>query len=159
MNGSRLQEHRKRRVPATNWMILVAVIAAILALSPMLSKGAEPLTQTFNADTGLIVYGGKICAAETIDVSAVKLLDEWVSLVNKVETWQLDGRVRLTQEEGERGKFLSSNKICAVVADYYMITILEEVNDYLLFKFDSQYGFTDTSLILKRSQYRSDRGR
>ncbi len=37
MNGNRLQEHRKRRVPATNWMILIAVIAALFALSPLIA--------------------------------------------------------------------------------------------------------------------------
>ncbi len=37
MNGSRLNEHRKRRVPATNWLVLVAIIAALYALSPLIA--------------------------------------------------------------------------------------------------------------------------
>ena len=52
MNGSRVNEHRKRRVPATNWMVLIAILAAVFALGKV-STGQEYVP--YVKDTGVVV--------------------------------------------------------------------------------------------------------
>lgn len=148
----------KKLWPTTNWMVLIAVIAAIFALSPMLSKGSVPETLEFNGDTGTVTYGARICKADTITRDAIALLVEWSSLVHKLERFQQDGIIRMTTEEAERGHYLDRSGTCVSVASYYNIIIKEEVNQYVLFQFDPQYGFGNQSYILNRSGFQADMG-
>ena len=161
MNGSRLQQYR-RRTPATNWLVLVAILAAIFALSPALSKGAVPDTLEFHGNTGTITYGATVCEADTIALKTlalktIALLDEWASLVERLEAYQLDGIVRMTAEEAERGQYLNNTGTCDMLASYYNIIITEESNQYVLFQFDPQYGFGEQTYILRRGDFLSDK--
>ena len=158
MNGNRLNEHRKRRVPITNWMILIGVIAGVLALGATLSKGAGPEMLKFNGNTGSVGYGVEVCMATTITPDRIGLLGEWRSLVDRYEATELDGILRMTREEAERAEWLDSTQICGSIARHYNVIIKEEINQYVLFQFDPQYGFGEQTYIMRRSDFMSDRG-
>ena len=136
-NGSRLGEHRKRRVPATNWLVLVGILAAIFALSPWLANAQD--YQAYNEGTGLIVQQAEICFAPEINSDTIKLLNTWQRLVNEIEAYERGGAV-MNKEDALLGQLLYENHMCATVADFYHVVVVRHAEGYALLKFDMRHG-------------------
>jgi hypothetical protein len=153
-NGSRLGDHRKQRVPATNWMVLIAIIAALFALSPTIAKGQyEPYTQ----GTGLIVQYAEVCFTPELSSEAINILTLWQRLVNELDAYERGGSA-MNKEDALMGQLLFDNNICHTVADFYHVAILRRTEGYVLVQFDEQYTFAAGPMIVAARDVLPDRG-
>jgi hypothetical protein len=152
-NGSRLNEHRKRRVPATNWMILIGIIAGVLALGATLTKGQEfentPLYKPFSMGTGVIVEGAELCFSPDLSQPTVDLLNTWQRLVNELEAYERGGAA-MDEEDANYAQTLADIGMCATVAEYYDITITQATEGYVLVNFAARYDFDTGTFIVAR---------
>jgi hypothetical protein len=153
-NGNRLGEHRKRRVPATNWIALATIIAVIFVLGKV-STGQEYVP--YNQGTGLVVQQAEICFSPDLSAEAVKLLSTWQRLVNELEAYERGGSA-MGEEDALLGQLLYNNHLCATVADFYPIIVIRRIEGYALAKFDEQLGFDDGPFIVAARDVLPDRG-
>jgi hypothetical protein len=154
-NGSRLGEHRKRRVPAIHWMMLIAIMAGIVALGATLTRAQEytPYTQ----GTGLIVQQAELCFSPDLSLASITLLGTWQRAVNQLESYERGGPA-MEEELAITGQLLYDNHVCATVAEFYHIVILSHTEGYVLVNFDEQHGFDTGSFIVARKDIIPDQG-
>ncbi len=155
MNGNRLKEHRRRRVPATNWMVLIAVMAAMMALGDTLSKSQE--YEPYHSDTGVIVRWAELCFSPDLDVPSIKLLNTWQRLVNELEAYKRGG-ASMSEEDASLGQLIFDNGLCATTSRYYNIFITQDTEGFVLAQFDEQYGFNEGPFIVAKKDILPDRG-
>ena len=153
MNGNRIGEHRKPRVPATNWMVLVGIIAAIVALGAMNAKGQE--YEPFNAGTGLLVQEAEMCFTPELNAESIKMLNTWHRLVNELESFERGGPA-MHPEDAYLGQLLYDNDICHTVTEFYHVVILKRIEGYVLVKFND--GFDTRPFIVRAQDILPDRG-
>jgi hypothetical protein len=153
-NGSRLGEHRKRRVSPESWWLLGIVVVALLSLVQY-SEAQE--YEPFNVGTGLVVQYAEICFTPELSTEAIKLLDTWQRLVNELEAYERGGSA-MNSEDALLGQLLYNSNICHTVADFYHIVILRRTEGYTLVKFDEQYSFDAGPFIVRAQDVVPDRG-
>ena len=153
MNGSRLLEHRKPRVPGESWMVLVGLIVALFVFCELASSQEyEPYTM----NTGLIVQSAEMCFAPDLSAPVIVLLQTWQQAVNQLESYERGGAepdVELAYE----AQALYDNHMCATVAAFYHIEIISVTEGYVLVRFSGQHGFDEGTFIVAKQDVLLDR--
>ena len=86
-----------------------------------------------------------VCYAEGINEGSIRLLDAWVTVVEKLIAFQERDGPELTPGDHELGYALTSMGTCGTFNQPYDVSILIEVEGYILFRFDPRLDFgTDT---------------
>jgi hypothetical protein len=154
-NGSGLGEHRKPRVPAMHWMLLVGAIAGVLALGATLSKGQQ--YEPYNQGTGLIVAQAEVCFSPDLSTESITLLGTWQRAVDNLEAYERGGPA-VEEELAITGQLLYDNRMCATVGEFYHIVIVRHTEGYVLVNFDERYDFDTGTFIVARKDIIPDRG-
>ncbi len=85
------------------------------------------------------------CSATGVNDGAIKLLDAWVTVVEKLIAFQERDGPELTPGDHELGYALTSMGTCGTFKQPYNVIILIDTGDYVLFRFDPRLDFgTDT---------------
>ncbi len=120
-------------------MLGVAIGLFIARVAPAASEFNEGfLMVTLPEDT-------HVCSAERINEGAIKLLNAWVTVVEKLIAFQERDGPELTPSDHEFGYAVTSMGICGTFNQPYDVSILIEAEGYILFRFDPKLDFgTDT---------------
>jgi hypothetical protein len=153
-NGSRLGAHRKPRVSAESWMLLVGLIAALFIFCELATAQEY---KPYTIDTGVIVDGAEICFSPDLHVTSVQLLITWQRLVNELDAYEKGG-ARMNEEDAIAGELLYENHLCATMGAYYSIVITQAMEGYVLAHFDEQYGFGEGPFIVAKKDVLPDHG-
>ncbi|MBW2561260.1 MAG: hypothetical protein JRE40_10465, partial [Deltaproteobacteria bacterium] len=143
------------RVPATNWMVLIAVIAAIFALGKV-STGQE--YEPYRMNTGIIHAQSELCFSSTLSQPATQLLDTWQRMVNEIEAYDRGVGPAMNEEDAIYAQALFDNNICHTVASTYHVYVTQSTEGYMLVNFDEQYGFETGTFIVNKRDIMLDRG-
>jgi len=153
MNGSRLREHRKSRVPATAWMVAIGLIAAAVALGATYAKGAGE-----QGHTGHTLKGFHTCMANKgINQDSAKLLFVWMKLVKKYDDFAAGSGVPLTEKEMIIAQMIQESAVCGQMTGEYPGIALDATDGYLLFQFDPQLGFGSDNWLIFREGFVLDK--
>ena len=86
-----------------------------------------------------------VCSAKGINEGSIRLLDAWVTVVEKLIAFQERDGPELTPSDHEFGYAVTSMGICGTFNQPYNVSILIETEGYILFRFDPRLDFgTDT---------------
>jgi hypothetical protein len=153
-NGSRLSEHRMPRVSPESWILLVMLVAALVFWGER-TQAQEYVP--YVKDTGTIVEQAELCFAPDLGQPFIKTLVFWQRLVNELESYERGGSP-LNEEEAIVAQRLYDSGICATVAEFYMIDVVNDTEGYVLARFNAQYGFTSATFIVAKKDVLLDRG-
>ena len=122
-------------------MLGVAIGLFIARVAPAASEFNEGFVQvTLPEDT-------HVCSADRIEEGSIRLLDAWVTVVEKLIAWQEHDGPELTQADHELGYALTSTGVCGTFGEGYKVSILIDTGDYMLFRFDPSLEFGDGTYI------------
>ncbi len=131
MNGNRLEEHRKK-VPSIHWALLAAVMTALLILGPIAVKAGE--YKTFKESEGFLRAGAEVCFTHELSAEAIKLLNEYQSVVNLAEA-ALKGGPSVPEELAFFAQLMKTMEICGSVEGYARIDVICTSGGYVLARF------------------------
>jgi hypothetical protein len=154
MNGSRLNEHRKPRVSPESWWLLAMFVAALFLWGER-TQAQEYVP--YVKDTGTIVQQAELCFVPDLGQPFIDTLQLWQRLVNELEAYERGGEP-MDEEDAITGQHLADSGICATVAEFYMIDIVQDTEGYVLARFNEQYGFTSATFIVRKRDVILDRG-
>jgi hypothetical protein len=142
-------------------MMLIAVIAGIVALGATFTRAQEfentPMYKPFSMGTGVLVEGAELCFSPDLSQPTIDLLSTWQRMVNEFEAYEMGGAA-MHEDDAIYAQTLSDIGMCATVAQYYDIVIIQGTEGYVLVNFDEQYGFDTGTFIVARKDIMPDRG-
>ena len=146
MNGSRLNEHRTKRVPAWHWLVGIGLLAAAVGYGTGIARGEE-----LNRHTGYALKGSNLCMAnDGINQNSAKLLYIWITLVKKYDDFIAGSGEALTPNQLSIIQTLAEAAVCGQLNDDFPGVALDITDGFILFEFDPQLGFgTDKWLMFK----------
>ena len=145
MNGSKLNEHRTKRVPILHWIVILALAGAALVFGSNYANSATGVVEA------TALKGFNTCMANKgLTPEAAQLHAIWENLVKKVEAFEAGTGPALTANDIVVGRMITTNQVCGTFANSYPVLILDSTTGYFLFKFDPSLGFGEDKWIIYR---------
>ncbi len=116
-------------------MLGVAIGLFIARVGPAASEFHEGLIEV------VLPEDTHVCSADRIEDGAIRLLEAWITVVEKLIAWQEHDGPELTQADHELGYALTSMGICGTFNQSYDVSILIAADGYILFRFDPKLDF------------------
>lgn len=157
-NGSRLGEHRQRKVSPESWALLVILVVALLALVQYQASGLEPVppfATNYEGHTGYVIENSHMCAAKDLSEKYVKLMREWERVMRLYYTYE-GGGPELSLRDKEIFNILYGGQICATFNGYYPVVVVDGTKGYLLVQFDEQLEYGTDLMIINRLGFIKD---
>lgn len=123
--------------------VIVAIVVGLFVAEAVHSKSE------FNEGSTEVILpeDTHVCSANRIEDGSIRLLDAWITVVEKLIAWQEHDGPELTQADHELGYALTSTGVCGTFAMGYKVSILIDTGSYMLFRFDPMLDFGTETYI------------
>jgi len=136
----------QKSVTFKTFAVFAGIVAVVIGL--FIARMA-PASSEFNEGFLVVTLpeDTHVCSAESINEGVIKLLNAWITVVEKLIAWKEKDGPELTPADHELGYAITSTGICGTFAEGYKVSILIDTGSYMLFRFDPDLDFGSGTYI------------